>query len=459
MFETLKNAFKVKDIRRKLLITLFLLVVFRIGSWLPIPGVKGSYYGSGVELMQNNALLGLISAISGGALATGAFLSLGIAPYINASIIFQLLAVAIPYLERLSKQGEEGKRKLNQLTRYGTLVLALAQSIGVAINWNTQGFLMTDLFGAGTNLPWVVGTFVVVILVTGSMFAMWLGEKITELGVGNGISLLIFVGIIATAGQRIIITFQEVFGIQKASGAAQNTFGDSVSINAMWQLIIFAIMVIVIFLFIIFIDLAERRVTIQYAKQVKGRKMYGGQSSHIPIKVNANGVLPIIFSSALTSFPQVIFSFIGTDIASATGFVGFYRDYLMPTGQYNYPYFIITAILIFLFSFFYAQIQFNPEEVSRNIQQYGGFIPGIRPGKPTTDYLSKISRRLTFFGAFFLAIIALVPSIIFKALLPGSVLTDAFSATGLLIVVSIALEIQKQLEGQLMMKHYKGFLK
>ncbi|MDR0856636.1 MAG: preprotein translocase subunit SecY [Clostridiales bacterium] len=457
MFQTIKNALKVPEIRRKILITLFLLFVFRIGSWLPIPGVRGSFYAEAFS-QNDSSLLGLISAISGGALAVGAFLSLGISPYINSSIIFQLLGVAIPALERMQKEGGEvGKRKFNQLVRYGTLVLALAQSIGVVINWANSGDLLANLFGVGTEkLVWLVGMFVVIFLVTGAMFSMWLGEKITELGIGNGISLLIFVGIIATAGQRILLTLMAIFGFGPNAGGS---FGDATSIRYITQIAIFLVLVVLIFALIIFIDLAERRIPVQYPKQIKGRKQYGGQSTHIPIKVNANGVMPIIFASALTSFPQVIIS-LTTKTRETSGFVRVYEDYLSATGSYNYAYFVITALLIFAFAFFYSQIQFNPQDVARNLQQYGGFIPGIRPGRPTADYLGKINRRLTFFGAFFLAFIALVPSIIFvQALGTNSYLVNSFSATGLLIVVSIALEFQKQLEGQLMMKHYKGFLK
>lgn len=433
MFETLKNAFKVKDIRRKILITLFLLLVYRIGCWLPIPGVAPENYG---DVLQNDTLLGLMSSLAGGALANGAFLALGVVPYINASIIMQLLGVALPPLERLQKQGEEGRNKINQYTRYFTLVLALAQSIGVVVSWNNLGFIDGAIFGAA-NLNWLISAFVVIIMTGGVAFTMWLGEKITELGIGNGISLLIFTGILATAAMMLTATITDIIG--------GNT-------NAVWQLVGFVVMLVLIFGFIVFIDGAERRINIQYAKQIKGRKMYGGQSTHIPIKVNAGGVMPIIFASAIITFPQVLSQLFFPDSA-------FYKGYMAWVGVGTPIYSVLTGLLIMGFAFFYAQIQFKPDEVSRNIQQHGGFITGIRPGKPTTDYLARINKKLTFVGALFLAFIAIVPAVVFGAVLGNTGLVNAFTATGMLIVVNVALEFDKQLQGQLMMKHYKGFLK
>lgn len=435
MFQTLKNAFKVKEIRRKIFLTLFLLLVYRIGCWLPIPGVNAEYYSEG-EI--TDTILGLMSSLSGGALQNGAFLALGIVPYINASIIVQLLGVALPPLERLTKQGEEGRRKLGQITRILTLVLALGQSIAVVIGWANAGFINAEIFGATKNLTWLIATFIVIIMTAGVSFTMWLGEKITELGIGNGISLLIFVGILATAAQSIQATI-----IQALTDS-----------TAIWFLVMFFALIIAIFTFIVFVDLSERRIPIQYAKQVKGRKLVGGQSTHIPIKVNAAGVMPIIFAMAFITFPQVVMQmFFPNSKAYA-----FYTKYL---GAGTWVYAIFTGLFILGFSFFYARMQFNPEEISRNIQQYGGFIPGIRPGKPTTEYLAKINKRITFVGALFLAFLAIIPSVVFTAVFQEqtSQLINAFTATGMLIVVSVALEFDKQLQGQLMMKHYKGFLK
>ncbi|HEY8419844.1 MAG TPA: preprotein translocase subunit SecY [Clostridia bacterium] len=434
MFETLKNAFKVKEIRKKIFITLFLLLIYRFGCWLPIPGVATDYYNQEIQ----DTLLGLMSALSGGALRNGAFLALGIVPYINASIIMQLLGVAIRPLENLLKQGEEGRRKFNQYTRFLTLALALAQSIVIVIDWSRSGWIYEELFGASANLNWLISTFVVIIMVAGVSFTMWLGEKITELNIGNGISLLIFIGILATAAQSVEATIKNIFEGKE---------------EAIWLLVAFLLMIVVIFTFIVFVDLSERRIPIQYAKQIKGRKMFGGQSTHIPIKVNALGVMPMIFASALVTFPQIIMQLFAAESEA-------YRWYMKYLGVGTWPYAVVTGLLIFGFSFFYAKIQFNPEEISRNIQQYGGFIPGIRPGKPTTEYLAKINNRLTFVGAIFLAFIALVPSVIFATVFASEAqLINAFSSTGMLIVVSVALEFDKQLQGQLMMKHYKGFLK
>ena len=454
MFKTLINAFKTKDVRNKILITIGILLLYRLGCWLPLPGIDpGQFQQTSLE----GSFLELISAISGNALQNGAFFALGISPYINASIIMQLLTIAIPRLERLSKQGDDGRKKIAQYTRYFTLALAIAQSVGIIISWNHDGNLIPGYMFTAKTPIWVIGMVIGLFMLAGTTLVMWLGERITEVGVGNGISLLIFTGIISTAGQSIQLGVERIFGFARGSG-----LNSADKNNAMWQLIAFFLLVIVIFILIIFIDLAERRIPIQYAKQIKGRKQYGGQSTHIPIKVNANGVLPIIFATALISFPQLLFSmFVNTATDPSKWYYILYNwwgDYL---GAGSWAYAVLVAVLIFAFSYFYAQIQFNPEEVSRNIQQYGGFVPGIRPGKPTTEYLSKISKRLTFFGAIFLAFIALVPSLVFKnAFGKGEYqLVNAFSATGMLIVVSVALEFDKQLESLLMMKHYKGFLK
>lgn len=438
MLQTLVNAFKNKDIRRKILITLGLMFIYRIGCYIPIPGISSEVYtivtGDG---SNTNTMLTLLSALSGGALANGALFAIGISPYINASIIIQLLTVAVPKLEQWSKQGDEGRRKINNVTRVVTLLLAIAQATGIVVNWANNSGINATIFGGGTPV-WLVSMFVVVILVAGSMLTMWIGERITELGIGNGISLLIFVGILSSAGIAILAMIQSMIG------------GD---IMAIWQLLGFLLMVAAIFAFIVFIDLSERRIPVQYAQQVKGRKMYGGQSTFIPIKINAAGVLPIIFANALITFPQLIMSlFLQTDNS-------FYAWWMTYMGVGSIAYSVITGLLILAFSYFYAQIQFNPEEVARNIQQYGGNIPGIRPGKATQEYLTKVSRRITFWGALFLAFIAIVPSIIFKLVLPDSSLLNAFTATGMLIVVSVALEFEKQLQSQLMMKQYKGFLK
>jgi len=461
MFKTLINAFKAKDVRNKILITIGILLLYRLGCWLPLPGINPDSFKDMFSNEKGSSFLSLISAISGNALQKGAWFALGISPYINASIIMQLLTIAIPRLERLSKQGDDGRKKIAQLTRYLTLVLAVAQSVGIIISWNSSDGLVPGFMFTAATPTWVIGIVLALFMLAGTTIVMWLGERITEIGVGNGISLLIFTGIISTAGQSIQRAVQKIF---KFGGEDFRKMTSEQSNSAMWQLIAFFLLVIFIFVLIIFIDLAERRIPIQYAKQIKGRKQYGGQSTHIPIKVNANGVLPIIFATALISFPQMLLSmFINASKLEnpTTGFQKFYVWWESHLGTGSWAYSIVVVVLIFAFSYFYAQIQFNPEEVSRNIQQYGGFVPGIRPGKPTTEYLKRISKRLTFFGAIFLAFIALIPTLVFKTAFKSGEqqLVNAFSATGMLIVVSVALEFDKQLESLLMMKHYKGFLK
>ncbi len=431
MFETLVNAFKVKEVRRKIFITIGLLLVYRIGCFIPVPGLD---YAAMKETIEGNVFLNIMSALTGGSLAMGTLFAMGIGPYINSSIIMQLLTVAIPPLERLQKEGEEGRKKIAQYTRIVTVLLAIIQAVGILLG--SGDLLDTAIL---PDAQWLLYTLVILIMVGGSSLTMWLGERITEHGVGNGISLLIFVGILSTAGQAILINFGNM-----ATG----------DLNAIWQFIGFIVAVVVIFGVIVYVDLAERKIPVQYAKQVKGRKMYGGQSTFIPMKVNASGVMPLIFAYALLSFPQLICNMFDPNMN--WGFTQWWNEWV---GMGTWIYSILVAILIIFFAFFYAQIQFNAEDVSRNIQQYGGFIPGIRPGKPTTDYLAKINNRITLFGAIFLALVALIPTLIFIAVTNGnSNLLNAFSTTGLLIVVSVALEFDKQLQSQIMVRHYKGFL-
>jgi len=455
MLQTLKTAVKNKEIRNKLLLTLALLFAFRLGSWIPVPGVDMAAMG---YAMHDNTLFALLSAIGGQALSNGALLAIGISPYINASIITQLLTVAIPKLEQWSRQGEEGRKKIEKVTRWLTLFLAAAQAFGIAASWSNSGVLVPIFGGEGTILVAFIVGFV---LIAGAMFTMWLGERITEIGIGNGMSLLIFVGIVASAGLAIWGTVEGMAGL-----------GDDVAMTYVWRLLMFFAFVLIIFFLIVFVDGAERKIPVQYAKQVKGNKVYGGQSTHIPIKVNANGVLPIIFATALVTFPLIITQFIASFQAPPVGdaepgamirFSAWWQRWVSPNAANPWGaviYFAFMGLLILGFSYFYAQIQFKPDEVARNLQQQGGTITGIRPGKPTEDYLRKINKRLTLFGAIFLMFVAIVPSIIMSQVFPGQQgLVNAFSATGMLIVVSVALEIRTQLEGQMMMKHYKGFLK
>ena len=434
MFKTLGSAFKNRDLRKSIIITLLLLLVYRLGCFLPTPGLDSSLY-SNIANDDVTGLLSLLNAVTGSALANASIFALGVTPYINASIIVQLLAVAIPALERLSKEGDEGRNKINLITKITALVLALAQGLGIVLGLG--GDYIVPIFGA--NLKWLTSIVVVLILMAGTCFTMWLGDKITEQGIGNGLSLIIFVGIIATAAQSIVNAIKNI----------------QYSITYLWELVGFLALVLLIFFLIAFVDMAERRITVQYTKQVKGNKMYGGQSSYIPMKVNSSGVMPIIFASAIITFPSLIISLFGKD-ASSGGFAGFWFNYF---GTGTVLYSILTALLILFFAYFYAQIQFNPHDVSLNIQQHGGFIPGIRPGKPTMEYLKKVSNRITLFGAIFLAFIALVPSVMFSAVAVGSQgLLNGFTATGMLIVVSVAIEIRDQLEAQLMMKRHKNIL-
>lgn len=440
MFQTLKNAFKQKDIRKKLLIILGIILIYRIGCWLPIPGLNAGAFNSITG--DNPGFLNLLSSVSGGALSNGSLLALGVVPYISASIIMQLLTVAIPPLERLSKSGEDGRKKIALYTRIAALVFSVMQAVAIVVAFYGDGgdncVINLTAFGDGTPV-WIVPTIIAFILVAGGMFTLWLGEKITDQGIGNGVSLLIFVGILSSAGSALLNAFQGVF---------------SSDIDQLWNILIFVAILIVVFALMVFVDGAERKIPVQYAKQVKGRKMYGGQSTMIPMKVNANGVLPIIFATALVTFPQLLAQMFWPNSP-------FYNWWATWLGTGTPLYFVFNAIFIFFFSYFYAQISFNPEDVSRNLQQNGGFIPGIRAGRPTTDYLKKINNRITFFGALYLAVIFIVPTLIFS-LVQGpntTSLMTAFSVTGMLIVVSVALEFDKQLDAQMLMKNYRGFLK
>ena len=446
MFETLKNAFKVKEIRKKLIITLLLLLVYRLGCYIPVPGLATNVFS---EAVTGNNFLTLMNSVTGGALANGTLFALGIGPYINSSIIVQLLCVGIPALERLTKQGEEGKKKIAAITRWLTLALAIIQAVGVVIAFgstitdtdtSTNG-ISTQVIALFGGQQWLVYIYMIILYSAGAMLTMWLGERITEYGVGNGISLIIFLGIISTAGTTLFI--------EPIQQAVAGTFAPSQIIS----IVLFIIIAIAIFAAIVTVDLAERRVPVQYAKQVKGRKMYGGQSTVIPIKISGSGVMPLIFAFAIISLPDLIMGLFWDGYSTSW----YAQNISNGQGSWGWVYILVLCLLIFAFSFFYAQIQFNPEDISKSIQQNGGFIPGIRPGRPTADYLKKISNRITLFGAIFLSLVAFVPSFAFS--FAGSQYVNVFSTTGILIVVSVALEFDKQLQSQLMMKNYKGFLK
>lgn len=439
MFETIKNAFGTKEIRVKIWATLLLLLVYRIGCFVPVPGLNVSVISQALEQSSAASFLNVISAITGGSLSQGTLFALGIIPFINSFIIMQLLTLIIPKLEEMSKDGEEGRKKITQITRYVAIVLGAIQAIGIAFMWKNY---IEPIYGMQKN--WLAMIYVIVILVGGSVMVMWLGERITEYGIGNGTSLIIFVGILSTAGTSLLNAFRTV----------------PTDPNKLWNIFGFLILVVALFAFIVFMDGGERRITVQYAKQVKGNKMYGGQTTFIPIRVNASGVMPIIFASSFIMFPQMIISFIPKLAESKFG-VWWMRNLTTSGGTWwgSLIYYIFLVVFIIFFAYFYSMIQFNPEDVSKNIQQYGGFIPGIRPGKPTSDYLKRINNRITLFGAIFLSIICVIPTFLFNVIGKDIGLSNAFSATGLLIVVSVALEFNKSLESQIMMRHYKGFLK
>ena len=441
MFETLKNAFKTKEIRVKIWITLALILVYRIGCYIPIPTFN-------IAAMQqaeafSSDFLSILNVITGGSMQNATLFALGVLPFINSSIIMQLLALVIPALEKMSKEGEEGRKKLTQITRIVAVVLAVVQAIGIVVAFKSY-FIDVFSFESGADNPILTMALTIVLLVAGSVMVMWLSERITEYGIGNGTSTIIFIGILSTAGTTMAESFKLV--------GNEWTY--------IWNIIGFILIVVAVLTFIVFMDGAERRITVQYSKQIKGNKMYGGQSTYIPIRVNGSGVMPIIFASSLLMFPQMIIQLFFSNTEAAV----WYAQYM---GSGTAVYYVLLALFILGFSYFYAQIQFNPEDVSKNIQQYGGFIPGIRAGKPTSDFLKKINNRITFFGAVFLMCLALIPTFIFRALAMGNgtwaapalPFANSFSATGLLIVVSVALELNKQLESQIMMKHYKGFLK
>ena len=434
MLKTLIEAFKNKDIRRKILITIGLILLFRLGSWIPAPGLNPEFFANQVS-SEGATFLQLLSGISGGALANGSILALGVSPYISASIIVQLLSLAIPALERLTKQGEEGKKKIAAITKWSALALALAQSIGIVVAFGESG--LKNVFG--TAPLWITGACVVVILTAGAMFTYYLGEKITEHGISNGVSLLIFVGILSTAAANLLNAFTRAF---------------TEDINHLWQIGAFLLVLVLIFALIVLFDGAERKIKVQYAKQIKGRKMYGGQSTYIPVRVMGTGVMPIIFASSFLAFPQIIMSIFWPNSDA-------YRWYSTYLGAGSWVYSVVVGVLILFFAYFYAQMSFNAEDISKQIQSNGGFIPGTRPGKPTADLLKKTSNRITLFGALFLAFVAIVPTLVFTAI-SGTVslgLINAFSATGMIIVVGVALEVHKNIETQLMMKSYRGFLK
>ena len=438
MFKTLKNALKTPDVRKRLLYTLLLIVVFRLGCYITVPGVDSIALN---EAMSNTqGIAGLIDMISGGAFSRFSVFAMSISPYITASIVIQLLAMIIPSLERLTKEGgEEGRKKINRYTKILTIVLALVESIGIYFAYQSSGIFVDNSF--------LTGALVVVGLVTGTSILMWLGDQITNKGVGNGISLLIFIGIISGLPSGVVTLWNLI-----VSNGAFSTTGLLLAIG----IVIGAIILVA---GVVFVQQAERRIPVQYSKRVVGRKMVGAQNTHIPLKLAMAGVMPVIFASSFMTFPAMIIQIFVPDIASQSGFLAGLYNFSIATSTsnvgigYSIANALVYLLLIIGFTFFYTYATFNPAEVSNNIKKNGGFIPGIRAGKPTTEYLSSVISKLTLFGGLFLAVIAIIPM-----LLRFTNLNIAFGGTSILIVVGVALETVQQLESLLAMRHYKGFL-
>lgn len=431
ILQTLRNAWKIADLRKKILFTAFIIILFRIGANIPVPFVDGAvisaFFNPATGSTAAENLLGYLNMLSGNALAQGTVFALTIQPYINASIIIQLLTIAIPYFERLQKDGgEEGKKKLNAITRYVTVGIAIVQAIGYYITLNNSKAL--TVFTGFDNVV-AIGA-VMAALVGGTMLVIWLGECIDSRGIGNGISMILFASIVSRGTDLLMYMWNEI-------------------INGRWYVVvIIVILAILMFGLIVFMDSAERRIPVQYAKRQVGRKLYGGQSTHLPIKVCMTGVMPIIFAYAIVNLPATIAAFFPN-----SGFATFVSNYF---GQKSAAYMIITFLLIIAFNYFYISIQYNTVEIANNIKNNGGTIPGIRPGKPTSDFISKVVNRVTFVGALFLGFIAVAPYII-QLIFPDSY-GIGLGGTSMMIIVSVALETVKVLESQMLMRHYKGFL-
>ncbi|MCL1806410.1 MAG: preprotein translocase subunit SecY [Oscillospiraceae bacterium] len=427
MIETLRNAWKIKELRKKLLFTLFILAIYRFGAQVLVPFINQEaldefkkQFSDGTGL--GGTALGLVNMMSGGAFSSASIFSLSIQPYINASIIMNLLTVGIPALERLQKEGgEEGRKKIAAITRYATVVLGLLLGFG--------NYVLLRNYGVVDSGQFIEGLVIVLTLAAGASFIMWLGEQITEFGVGNGISIILFASIVSRGPDMV----------QGVIAMAQ--------LNQWIELVCIFVVILLAVTFVVYITQAERRIPIQYSKRMVGRKLYGGQSTFLPLKVNMSGVMPIIFASSIVSFPATIASFAASDPNSNIVSRFF--------GPGSWPYAAVYLLLIIAFSYFYQAIQFNPVEIANNLKNNGGFVPGFRPGKPTSDFIRKVLNRITLFGALFLGVIAVMPIIMSGVL---TVPALAMGGTSLLIVVGVALETVRAIESQMMMRHYKGFL-
>ena len=439
MFKTIKNALKTPDIRKKLWYTLLLIILFRLGCYITVPGVDISALN---DLMSDSSssLAGMINLISGGAFAKFSIFAMSITPYITSTIVIQLLGMVIPSLERLTKEGgEDGKQKINKYTKILTIFLAFIEAIGVYLSYKSYGVFVNNSF--------LTGAMIVAGFIAGTSLLMWLGEQITNKGIGNGISLIIFIGIISRLPSVLVTMYNLII---TSNGFSTTGFLTAFGI---------ALGALVLVTAVVYMQQAERRVPVQYSKKVVGRKMVGAQNTNIPLKLAMAGVMPIIFASSFLTFPAMIIQIFKTDVASSTGFWATLYKFSMATSSssvgwgYTIANALVYLLLIVGFTFFWTYAMTNPAEISANIKKNGGFIPGIRAGKPTTDYLSNVISKITLFGGFYLAVIAILPM-----LLRFTSLDITFGGTALLIVVGVAIESIQQLESQLVMRHYKGFL-
>ena len=457
MIQTIRKAWGIPELRKKIIFTLIILLIFRIGNAITVPHINVEALKSQLDSM-GTTILGLYNVMSGGAFATATVFALSIQPYINSSIIIQLLTVAIPALERLAKEGgEEGRKKIQSITRYATVAIAILQAVGYYMMMKNYGLL-----AAGADGIWPA-LVIIVSLIAGSSFVMWMGEQVTEFGVGNGISIILFAGIISRVPTMIS---EMVYGIQRWSAIKDGTLtldgltsagytetaAQQILDNAMapWGVLLLLVGIIALIVFIVFINDAERRIPVQYAKRQVGRKMYGGQSTNLPMKVNMSGVLPVIFAQSIASLPVTVWSFIGIPKEGTVS----YSIYKAIDAQ-SAVYIVVYFIMIIGFSYFYSSIQFNPVEIANNLKKQGGFIPGFRPGKPTVDFIKKVLNKITLFGAIYLGIVAICPILASKILGNDSI---GIGGTSVIIVVGVALETVKALESQMLMRQYKGFL-
>ena len=457
MIQTIRKAWGVPELRKKLIFTVLILLIFRIGNAITVPYVN-------VDLLQDQlksmgtTILGLYNVMSGGAFATATVFALGVQPYINSSIIIQLLTVAIPALERMQREGgEEGKKKIQSITRYTTVAIAILQAFGYYMMMRNYNLLATGAEGVWPALV------IMVSMIAGSSFVMWMGEQVTEFGVGNGVSIILFAGIISRVPNMISgmisgvrtqaginsgsITLDSLTNAGYTSAQAQAHLDGAIPV---WGVVLLLVGILALIVFIVFINDAERRIPVQYAKRQVGRKMYGGQSSNLPMKVGMAGVLPVIFAQSIASLPITVWSFIGIPQEGTVS-----RSIYNAIDARSFVYIVVYFIMIIGFSYFYSSIQFNPVEIANNLKKQGGFIPGFRPGKPTVDFIKRVLNKITLFGAIYLAIVAICPILVSKVIGNSSV---AIGGTSVIIVVGVALETVKALESQMLMRQYKGFL-